>query len=85
MASCFICLVSVNSFKNLIRHIKLFHSFENMIEYRCIEPSCGRSYNSFDSFSRHLLTHTLVNQESSSNLHIEPTQIDDILNQQSNE
>lgn len=85
MASCFICLVSVNSFKNLIRHIKLFHSFENIIEYKCIEPSCGRSYNSFDSFSRHLLTHTLVNQESFSNLHIEPTQIDDILNQQSNE
>ncbi|KAF0685514.1 Uncharacterized protein FWK35_00033976, partial [Aphis craccivora] len=74
-----------NCSPNVTTLINDLNKFLNIIEYKCIEPSCGRSYNSFDSFSRHLLTHTLVNQESFSNLHIEPTQIDDILNQQSNE
>ncbi|CAI6359162.1 unnamed protein product [Macrosiphum euphorbiae] len=69
----------------ITKHIKQFHSFENIIEYKCIEPSFIRSYNSFDSFSRHLLNHTVVNQEFSNNLHIEPMQIVGNLHENTNE
>jgi len=77
MPSCFKCFVCLNSFKDLIRHLKLFHSFEKIIEYKCIESLCFRSYDSFDSFSRHLLTHTTVlNQEVCSDVHVEPLIVD---------
>lgn len=75
MPSCSICFIDVNSFKDLIRHIKLFHCFEKITEYKCIEPLCFRNYNSFDSFSRHLLTHnvhTVVKQKLPSSLHTDP-------------
>lgn len=85
MPSCFICFVCLNSFKDLIMHIKLFHSFENNLEYKCIESSCSRRYNSFDSFSRHLLTHTVGIQEFCNNLHTQPQQIIDTLNCEINE
>jgi len=58
--SCFICSDTLNSPLDLLRHIKLFHCFDRIAEYKCLEPDCHRTYNSFDSFSKHTKGHINV-------------------------
>jgi len=60
MFCCIICSDTLNSPLDLLRHIKLFHCFDRIAEYKCLEPDCHRTYNSFDSFSKHTKGHINV-------------------------
>lgn len=58
---------------------KLFHSFDAIPEYKCLEPNCNRTYNSFDPFSKHTKRHNhiqpleLIHSKSTTEFFLETT------------
>jgi len=48
--------------------MKLFHCFDKIDEYKCLEVNCHRIYSSFDSFSKHCKSHNFVHQQPLDNI-----------------
>lgn len=68
MPNCFVCSNNFNCPIALLRHIKLFHCFDEIAEYKCLEAKCHRIYSSFDSFSKHCKSHNFVHQQPLDNI-----------------
>lgn len=67
MPTCFTCKMVLQSVKLLEFHISSVHqSFIN--RYQCAESHCHRTFDSWKSFSAHLLRHDLLNKNTDSPL-----------------
>jgi len=54
---CFICKVQLCTFLDFTKHFKLFHLFDNVTEYKCVEPLCNRIFGSMNSYGKRLKSH----------------------------
>ncbi|XP_022821285.1 uncharacterized protein LOC111352853 isoform X1 [Spodoptera litura] len=58
MVVCFLCKNNYDSFGAFKAHLTLFHDASEYRTLVCSEENCNRNFQLFNSFRRHLLTHT---------------------------
>lgn len=60
MVTCFLCKTVITDLRALRVHFEYFHSYPTFRQYQCAEGNCSRSYDLFDSFRKHYITHHSV-------------------------
>lgn len=54
MFDCFICKINIVVYKVFLKHLKNVHNLTENSTYKCMFPNCFRSYDTKNSFTKHL-------------------------------
>lgn len=52
--TCFICFMNFNLNSDLLLHIRLFHSYDHINNYKCLVDNCLRTFDTLNSFGKHI-------------------------------
>lgn len=59
MPKCFLCFEQFMAISHLMIHLNIFHNVNNIIEFKCLELNCFRSFSNLNSFKKHLNDHPI--------------------------
>lgn len=58
--TCFICFMNFNFNSDLLLHIRLFHSYDHINDYKCLVNNSLKTFDTLNSFGKNIECHQAI-------------------------